>query len=248
MPDTTPTPQLAEVRVTLRIPSILAAKVGKAVGERRKEWRKYSMNDWLCEAIREKLDGPSIPVADIPYNPPVERRPVPNIPVAAQAYAFPEDLEPLGYSSVGDGGAIGQRLNEDLGRRKKAWDRASTRETGDADIDEFLLSEGRQKPPGWAKWGLPRRKAWFLTSTSEFSPKTAPRAPKSPKEAHLEASGGEKTAPATSPELMKAFKTLLPAEKQVDEAQKASRSVKTDEMPTNLKPSEMQAWKRAHRL
>lgn len=48
---------MEERRITFRIPPVLASRVDAAVLERRAEERKFSMNDWILEAVREKLDG-----------------------------------------------------------------------------------------------------------------------------------------------------------------------------------------------
>lgn len=53
MPDTT----VVDRRITLRIPEILALLVDRVVGERKVRERKFSLNDWIVEAIREKIDG-----------------------------------------------------------------------------------------------------------------------------------------------------------------------------------------------
>ncbi len=63
MPDTTTT---QERRITLRTPSILAARIDAAVRVRQAEERKFSMNDWIVEACRAYLDGGvTTPKADI---------------------------------------------------------------------------------------------------------------------------------------------------------------------------------------
>jgi len=106
-----------------------------------------------------------------------------------------------------------------------------------------LATPGVEVEPGLAG-GYIKGKA---ASTSEFSPKKSPASPKSSKGDPSEGGVGEKTQekPHFSP--VEVASPLLSAEKQADEAQGASRSVKSAEMPTNLKPSQMQAWKRAHR-
>ncbi len=63
MPDTTTT---QERRITLRTPSILAARIDAAVRVRQAEERKFSMNEWIVEACRAYLDGGvTTPKADI---------------------------------------------------------------------------------------------------------------------------------------------------------------------------------------
>ena len=44
--------------VSLRIPPILALRMVTAVLDRKRDYPKFSMNDWIIEAMREKLDGP----------------------------------------------------------------------------------------------------------------------------------------------------------------------------------------------
>ncbi len=46
----------------VRIPPILHARITGAVAERKKEYPKFSLNDWVLEAMREKLDGVATPV------------------------------------------------------------------------------------------------------------------------------------------------------------------------------------------
>jgi hypothetical protein len=46
-----------ERRITLRVPGVLASRLDKSVGERQGEYPKFSMNDWIVEAIREKVDA-----------------------------------------------------------------------------------------------------------------------------------------------------------------------------------------------
>jgi hypothetical protein len=58
MPDTT----MTERRITLRIPPILAIRVLRIVSERRMAQRKFSMNDWIIEAMSAHADR-ACPVA-----------------------------------------------------------------------------------------------------------------------------------------------------------------------------------------
>lgn len=51
-------PENTEKRITLRVPAILATLVDGLVQERRARERKFSLNDWIVEAMREKDDGP----------------------------------------------------------------------------------------------------------------------------------------------------------------------------------------------
>ena len=44
-------------RITLRVPPILAARVDSAVAKLREEGPRISLNDFIVEAIRDKLDG-----------------------------------------------------------------------------------------------------------------------------------------------------------------------------------------------
>lgn len=62
--------------VNLRLPEILAQRVKSAVEKRRCESARFSMNDWLIEAIRAGLDGARPPAAVVKASelpPPVPR-------------------------------------------------------------------------------------------------------------------------------------------------------------------------------
>lgn len=47
---------MEHTRVTLRIPKDLAAKAKKAVSDRQKTEYKFSMNEWIVEAILSKAE------------------------------------------------------------------------------------------------------------------------------------------------------------------------------------------------
>lgn len=52
--------------ITVRIPVILASRMDSAVTKRKAEFPKFSMNDWVLEAIREKVDGLAIVLQSVP--------------------------------------------------------------------------------------------------------------------------------------------------------------------------------------
>lgn len=146
---TTETP--TERRITLRVPVILAGRVDKAVLERRGEERKFSLNDWIVEAIREKVDGPpAMP------NPACYSSPHPD-DVILFTTPKPPEIQP---GRVGDG-------------FWDNWMRESKRLEPDARQESFSealrdrVAAGLQLPPKWGKMSPEARMAFLRMNDND---------------------------------------------------------------------------------
>ena len=162
--------------MTLRIPEILAKRLDAVLAERRREERRFSMNDWLVEAIRGKLDRATEPPRRLDPKPTLSRRdledgetvttdhPQSAIEHAARAEA------PIGRSvteflltqgptvpvaAEPPAPAARAWLPELMKLRKRA-------EYEDVTEDFTALIGGPFRPPkGWAQWDVKRQAAYL---------------------------------------------------------------------------------------
>jgi hypothetical protein len=143
VPDTTQvTP---ERRITLRLPSILAARIDQEIAKRRAEQRKFSLNDWITEACRVHLDG------GFPPQPNYSIYPKPNGPPLQP----PAEVH-LGFPAV----EIDSFDWDEWTRKSKALD-PEAREDSFRETLRDRQAVGLVLPPEWGKMSPGARMAWL---------------------------------------------------------------------------------------
>jgi hypothetical protein len=141
--------------MSLRLPLVVSARISKAVEVRRQDpgsW-KFSINDWMIEAAREKLDG-VIQSAEVEV---VRGRPEPTT-----TSLFPGtvgDLLKSGLVTKGVGSAQPVNWKAEYARIQKKYGEDAV---GAAEEFEALMVEhGVTKPNSWARRTIDQRLAWL---------------------------------------------------------------------------------------
>lgn len=138
-----------EKRLTLRIPTVLAKRIDNEVEKRKGAERKFSMNDWLVEAVREKLDyelpmvngggqGREVPVGGPQQQQQQQRSPV-SIPGVSKGSALFGG--PVGW------GAKLPKIDQE-GEQDPVGALEKMRELAGTDI---------QLPRDWSRWGIDKK-------------------------------------------------------------------------------------------
>ena len=126
--------------VSLRIPPILALRMDTAVLDRKRDYPKFSMNDWIIEAMREKLDGP--PEGVLVTKETMRSFGMPTIPDLSKIPSDPkvgfgrDPMALLGLKNTASAGVL---------EEVDPWYEKCVRDHGRGPV-----SQGKQHIPGWA--------------------------------------------------------------------------------------------------
>jgi hypothetical protein len=158
-----------EKRITLRVPIVLAGKVDRDVKRRRGEERKFSLNDWIVEAMRRKLD-PGTGMENAPHT-------VREMEGLAQRTSRAAELAakiPGLQAGVGGHPASGQPAKmENLSipaTSSRPWlpELVRLSRMGEVDpgssaqeFDDLIGGRGFKPPKGWALWSTEKRARWL---------------------------------------------------------------------------------------
>lgn len=164
---------VTERRMTIRIPEILARRVDSVVVERKAAERKFSLNDWLVEAIRGYVDRGTEAVVVNRYQSQAQR----NEPHPIQSGARPKMTATELAASIpglrlGSSAAMAEPAEVEMGEnvKTKPWlpelirlQRMSEMDPASS-ADEFatlLHGEAFRPPKGWAMWSMEKRARWL---------------------------------------------------------------------------------------